>query len=244
VRTFRLRVGYDGTDFHGWQRQPGTRTAQGELERALSDALEESVITVGAGRTDAGVHARGQVATFRSGTPLPAKAVRALGARRLPADLELHEVAEAEDGFDARRSARWRRYRYRLIEQDDVLWRRFAWWPERPLRLEGLARAVEPLAGEHDFSAFRASGGSPGTPVCRVLHAGWTRWEGGWALDLTADHFLYHMVRNVVGTAIALMRSEDPAGEVTRILAGRDRGAAGATAPPHGLCLEEVGYAG
>lgn len=242
MRTFRLRVGYDGTAFHGWQRQPGQRTAQGELERALSDALEEPVTTVGAGRTDAGVHARGQVASFRSGTPLPARAVRALAARRLPSDLALHDAAEAAEGFDARRSALWRRYRYRLVERDDVLWRRFAWWPERPLVVEGLARAVEPLAGEHDFSAFRAVGSSPGTPVCRITQLAWTRWEGGWALDIAADHFLYHMVRNVVGTAIALMKHEDPAGEVRRILAGRDRAAAGATAPPHGLCLEEVGY--
>jgi tRNA pseudouridine38-40 synthase len=237
-----MTVAYDGTDFHGWQRQPDLRTAQGELERCLGETLGTPVTTVAAGRTDRGVHARGQVVSFRADTQLPARALVPLLSRRLPADLAARDAAETDEGFDARRSACARRYRYRLLEHDDLLWRRYAWHPMRPLEPEGFERAVSALVGEHDFATFEASGSSPTTTTCRLLAAGWLRWEAGWMLELTADHFLYHMVRNIVGTALALMREADPAAAMRSVLESRRRGAAGATAPPQGLCLEEVLY--
>ncbi|MFI5370041.1 MAG: tRNA pseudouridine(38-40) synthase TruA [Candidatus Eisenbacteria bacterium] len=237
-----MTVAYEGTEFHGWQRQPGLRTAQGELERALGETLGEPVITAAAGRTDAGVHARGQVVSFRSHTTLPARALVPLLGRRLPPDLVAITAAETDERFDARRSALARRYCYRLLDRDDVLWRRFAWHPGRPVDAEALEHAVKPLEGEHDFTAFEARGSSPSRAICRMMRAGWRRWEGGLALDLTADHFLYHMVRNIVGTALAVMRGADPAAAMRAVLAGRRRAAAGATAPPQGLCLEEVTY--
>lgn len=243
ARSFRLTVAYDGTDFHGWQRQPGQRTAQGELERALATALGLQELAVnGAGRTDAGVHARGQVASFRAGTALPARAVAAIAGRGLPADLRIVAAGEAGPEFHARHSARARRYAYRLLDHDDVLLGRFAWCPGAPLDGDALNRAAAPLVGRHDCAAFEAAGSSPANPECDITLARWERWEGGWRFDVRADHFLYHMVRNLVGTLLRAVARPDPAGHVAGVLASRDRARAGPTAPARGLCLEQVEY--
>lgn len=235
-------VAYDGTDFHGWQRQPGLRTAQGELESALSELLGETIVTVAAGRTDAGVHARGQVVSFRTGDRLPVTALVPVLRRSLPDDLRAVRAEACSDLFDARRSAQARRYSYRLLDGEDLLWRRYAWHPRVPVDGAALAAATGALVGEHDFSALRSTGSSPGNPWCRVLRAEWSRWESGWRLDIQADHFLYHMVRNVVGTALAVARTADPAAAMRAVIASLDRAAAGPTVPPQGLCLEEVSY--
>lgn len=243
ARTFRLTVAYDGTDFHGWQKQPGLRTVQGELERAAAVALAmEGVVVQGAGRTDAGVHARGQVASLTAATHLPARGVRAFMQRALPRDVYIVDASEAAPGFHARHSARGRRYTYRLLDARDVLHQRYAWTLPHPVDGEALARSAEPLVGEHDCSAFEAKGSTQVHPVCRVTLAQWTRWEAGWAFDVAADHFLYHMVRNLVGTSLRAQRQRDPAGHMAAVLASRQRSRAGATVPPHGLCLEAVTY--
>ena len=242
MAVFKLVVGYDGTAFHGWQVQPGARTVQGVLEDALRTVLGGEVKVNGAGRTDAGVHARGQVASFAADTRLPARALPPLLARALPGDVRVHSAAAVGEGFHARHSAVARRYSYQLLEADDVLWSRFAWRPPRAAPAAALERTALALEGEHDCSSFRATGSAPGSPVCTVLRAGWTRWEGGFRLDIVADHFLYHMVRTVVGTALAVAREPDPGTAMRRILEARYRGRAGVTAPPQGLCLEEVFY--
>jgi tRNA pseudouridine38-40 synthase len=243
VRTFRLTVAYDGTDFHGWQVQPGVRTVQGILEDALSKLpLSDATRVAGAGRTDAGVHARGQVASFAARTRLPARALAPRLNRELPADVRVLGAAEVEASFHARHSARARRYRYRLLRHDDLMWRRYAWCPPRPAPADALECAVRMLEGEHDCSSFQAAGGPPTRAVCRVLRAGWRVWDEGLDLDLIADHFLYHMVRNIVGTALAAARSGDPAAAMRRVLEARDRRAAGVTAPAQALSLEQVFY--
>ena len=237
-----LVLAYDGSGFDGWQRQPGRRTVQGVLEEHLSAVLEETIAVRGAGRTDAGCHARGQVASFTTGSALPAQAIAPVMNQRLPDDLRVRSAAEAESGFDARRSAIGRRYTYRLLKEEDLLFARIAWYPRRPLDPAGLARATAPLEGEHDCAAFQSAGGTPVASVCRIAHAAWRPWEGGLQLDITADHFLYHMVRSIVGTALALQGESDPGAAMRACLASRDRGRAGPTAPAHGLCLEEVLY--
>ncbi|MBI5711255.1 MAG: tRNA pseudouridine(38-40) synthase TruA [Candidatus Eisenbacteria bacterium] len=243
MRTFRLVVAYDGTDFHGWQRQPGQRTVQGVLERALGEVLGGVEVSVqGAGRTDAGVHARGQVASFAAATTLPAGALAPALNARLAGDVRVVAALEAAAEFDARRSAAARRYAYRLLERDDVLLQRIAWRPRLPYDRAGLGCAAAALEGGHDFTSLRATGSSETPPVCVVREARWRPWEGGLRLDVTADRFLYHMVRNIVGTALAVSRETDPAAAMAAILAARDRAAAGPTAPPHGLCLEQVLY--
>jgi tRNA pseudouridine38-40 synthase len=244
VRTIRLDVAYDGTEFHGWQAQTGLRTVQGVLEETLAQVLGEPVSVAGAGRTDAGTHARGQVASFTTEARLPTSALVPVLKRHLPADVMVREAAECEAGFDARHSAVARRYAYRLLDRPDVLWQRIAWWPRRSVRGEALAQAVSPLAGTHDCAAFQASGCSASRSECVVHRAAWRRWEGGWLLDIVSDHFLYRMVRNIVGTALHLMAMEDPAASMREVLAGRDRRRAGPTAPAQGLSLEQVYYPG
>ena len=245
ARAFRLTVAYDGTDFHGWQKQPGLRTVQGELERAAAIVLaQEGVAVHGAGRTDAGVHARGQVASLRAVTELPGKAIGPLMQRQLPRDVRIVESREADARFHARHSARGRRYAYRLLERDDVMLRRHAWYPRRAYVPERLGLATAPLVGEHDCSAFEASGSSEVSPMCRIALARWRAWEGGLLFEIVADHFLYHMVRNLVGTALQAARHADPAARMQAILESRDRGRGAGTAPPQGLCLEQVYFEG
>lgn len=242
MRTLRLDVAYDGTGFHGWQVQPELRTVQGVLEDALNEVLKERVRLTGAGRTDAGCHARGQVASFASSTRLPARSLAPMLRRHLPDDVLVLEARDVDSSFDARRSASARRYAYRLLDRRDVLLQRMAWHPRRVLDPGRLEAAVRPLEGEHDCAAFAASGSSTGTTCCRVIRASWRRWEAGLQLDLMADHFLYHMVRNVVGTVLMVMDRPDPAAAMDSILKSRARPRAGPTAPPQGLCLEQVFY--
>ncbi len=240
-----MTVAYDGTGFHGWQRQPGHRTVQRELEAALGRVLEDDTVTVaGAGRTDAGVHARGQVASFSHATTLPARAFPPLVNRELPRDVRVVAADERPEGFHARHSAIARRYEYRLLAHPDLLRERHAWAPGRLPPLAALQASAEPLTGTRDFSAFQAVGSSPADPVCHVLRARWSAWEGGAAFDVMADHFLYHMVRNLVGTALAVAGTPDPGAAMRAVLDSRDRSRGGVTAPPEGLSLEQVCYAG
>jgi tRNA pseudouridine38-40 synthase len=245
METYRLRLAYDGTEFHGWQRQPGCRTVQAVLEVALAALLDVEAVTVqGAGRTDAGVHARGQVASFRAETPIPGAALKHALGPRLPRDVRVLASAATAAEFDARRSALARRYSYRLLRAEDPLEERFALrprcWPD-PAALDAASRVLE---GRQDFTSFRSSGSSDSNPVCEVARARWAAWEGGLRFEIVADHFLYHMVRSVVGTLLEVCTEVDPAGRMRAVLGARERSAAGPTAPAHGLCLEEVMYAG
>jgi tRNA pseudouridine38-40 synthase len=242
VRTFKLVLAYDGSDFHGWQIQPGQRTVQGTVEDAIEAVLDTRVRVNAAGRTDAGCHARGQVASFRAESTLPAAALRPVLNARLPEDVRVSESTEVDEGFDARRSATARRYSYRLLDRDDVLLRRIAWYPGVSIELDRLARAMQPLEGDHDCAAFQATGSSKTVTRCCIHRAQWRRWDSGSMLDVVANHFLYHMVRNLVGTALAIADRSDPAAAMVAILASRDRRRAGPTAPPQGLCLEQVFY--
>ena len=238
-----MTVAYDGTAFRGWQVQPAQRTVQGALEDAMRVVLGEGDLRVtGAGRTDAGVHARGQVASFASATRLPARAVAAQTARRLPDDVRIEDLREVPSGFHARHSARARRYAYRLLHRDDVLWSRFAWRPALRWDAAGLDRATRVLEGTHDFRAFQSAGSSDGRPICRMYRARWSGWEAGLRLDILADHFLYHMVRNIVGTALRLSLAPDPARAMREVLESRSRARAGLNAPACGLCFEQAFY--
>lgn len=239
-----MTVEYDGTEFHGWQFQPGLRTVQGEVESALTTLLREETRIVGAGRTDAGCHARGQVASFRTASTMPLERVLRSLAGLLPADVAVREVVEAPADFDARRGAIERWYSYRLLTHPAPLWRRYAWYPGFASPREGLERAIEPLFGVHDFRGF--AGADParqGTDgVCRVSRLEWRAWSHGWELSIVANRFLYHMVRNIVGTAVKVARGTMPLERVREALVRADRRLAGPTAPPQGVCLERVVY--
>jgi len=254
----RLDLGYDGTEFAGWARQPGRRTVQGELETALRTVLRlaEPVELTVAGRTDAGVHARGQVAHLdvplcawasASGrsprAPGDALAYRLAGV--LPRDVRVHRAALAPAGFDARFSALSRRYAYRVCDAlggVDPLRRHEVLWHPHSLDVPAMNAACQSLLGEHDFAAYCRH--RPGaTTVRRLLWMGWERAEGGLAVaTVEADAFCHNMVRALVGALLPVGEGRRPVSWPAEVLAARRRDSAVNVVPPHGLTLEAVEY--
>jgi tRNA pseudouridine38-40 synthase len=240
----RLLLEYDGTPFLGWQLQPQGPTVQGALEAALLRMTGEGVRVKGSGRTDAGVHALGQVASFSTRSRLEPVAIqRALNAL-LPPAVAVLAAREAPPGFDAQFSATGKTYRYRMLarREPSPLERLRAWHLPAPLDLDRVREAAALLPGRRDFSAFRGSGCVASSPVrtlarCDVGAAG-----GLIVFELEADGFLRHMVRNIVGTLAEVGRGRFAPAEVAVMLASRDRRRAGVAAPPHGLYLERVAY--
>jgi tRNA pseudouridine38-40 synthase len=247
VRTFRAVLEYDGTDFSGWQAQPGRRTVQGVLEEALERITGARSPVVAAGRTDAGVHALGQVVSFRSGTGIPPRDLaRALNAL-LPPDAAVLSLAAAREEFHANRDARSKVYRYSLVAGGPrrPSLRRVAWWLPRPLDLDAMRAAAAPLVGRHDFRSFRTNPGEGAdrrSTVRTLRRIGIRRRAGRVDLEFEGDGFLHHMVRNLVGTLVQVGRGAWPPGRVAAALRARDRRAAGPSAPALGLALVSVSY--
>jgi len=234
---------YDGGGFRGWAKQPGLRTVQGELEAALATVLREKVELTVAGRTDTGVHARGQVASFEAGMEVPTDLARRLNGVG-PADIAVTAASVVADGFDARGSATSRTYRYRVLarpaaspfEQGRALW-----WPHR-LDHDALAPCTEALLGTHDFTAFTPTQTDHVHFHRNILKAAWT-FDGSIAsFQITADAFMRNMVRVLVGTMLEVASGRRTVANFQQLLQGAPRSAAGDTAPPHGLYLESVSY--
>ena len=243
ARTLRLLVAYDGTDYCGWQTQPEVPTVQGVLTRAAR-ALDAEARLTGASRTDAGVHALRQVVSLTTVSTLPADTVmRALNAT-IPLDVRVQEALEARPGFDARREAAGKRYAY-LIDAGSVpspLLRRYAWHVPQSLDLGAMREALAILRGRHDFSAFCAAAGRAASPICTVRAVRVWHRHGRLAIVLSADRFLHHMVRTIVGCTVTVAKGLHEPDWLAAVLRGRDRTRAAPTAPAHGLTLVRVLY--
>jgi tRNA pseudouridine38-40 synthase len=242
--TVRLDIEYDGSGFSGWARQPdGVRTVQGELEAALATVLPEPVELVVAGRTDAGVHARGQVASFSTRAEVPADLAQRLNGIG-PDDLAVVGATEVSGAFDARRDATSRSYLYRVLARtapDPFERGRALWWPHR-LDRDALAACAAALPGTHDFTAFTPTQTDHVRFDRDVLAAAWTWEEQIAAFRITADAFMRSMVRVLVGTMLEVANGRRTIGDFSRLMQGAPRVEAGETAPPHGLYLESVSY--
>mgnify|MGYP006268479473 CR=1 FL=1 len=249
---FRLTIAYDGTAFHGWQRQTtregkALRTVQGVVENALQLRLKQPVNLVGASRTDTGVHALGQTAHFDADCPIPIERLALAINSRLPEDVEIRR-AEVADGFDAIRDVVGKRYRYRVyVGEARPLFRRTQVWHVDPARRrldpDAMNDAAGRLVGTHDFNGFATAGHGRESTIrtitrCAVEPAG----EDELHVIVEGNGFLWNMVRIIVGTLVEVGRGHWPASRVADILTAADRQLAGPTAPPQGLCLAEIFY--
>ena len=242
MAALRITLEYDGTAFHGWQVQPTHRSVQGELEAALGRISRGPVRVAGAGRTDAGCHAVGQVASVTLSTRLEPPRIRAALNAILPEDVRVVEVVEAPPGFHARFDAMRRAYRYLIVAPPSAIHRRRAWIREVKAGVEALNGAAAPLLGRHDFTTFSKQGGDETAPVCRVTRAVWRGRRGSFRFDIESDRFLYTMVRRIVATVVVAAESGGGAKAVRAALEARSRRAAAPPAPPHGLYLMRVRY--
>ncbi len=241
---YRLTIAYRGAGYAGWQRQPDALAVQEVVEAALAGLLEERVRVVAASRTDAGVHARGQVAHFELDREFPEAALVHGTNRRLPDDVRVMAAARAPEDFHARKSARAKEYRYHLVQARvlsplDAL---FAVPVVAEIELDRLRRCAEMLLGEHDFTAFALAGGSHRQPVRRILAAEWIQSGARLTFRIVGSGFLRGMVRSLVGTLLEVGRGRRSEESFAALLEGRPRGEAGPTAPARGLVLEQVEY--
>jgi tRNA pseudouridine38-40 synthase len=242
--TYKITLAYDGTDYVGWQRQAAGTSIQGLLEDALREFGDGDVAVAGAGRTDAGVHALAQVATFALVRAVPADVmVRALNAK-LPEAVRITSAVEVPASFHARFDACAKTYRYRIWNGDVMppFERCYAWHVPGALNVAAMQRAAALLRGEHDFAAFQSAGSDVATTV-RTLSSSALAADGALLVyEATADGFLRHMVRAIVGSLVEIGRGRKAPDWLTRVLASRDRSAAGRTAPACGLFLVAVEY--
>lgn len=242
MRNVRLLLEYDGTDYVGWQRQDRGRSIQGELERVLEQLTGEHVNVIGAGRTDAGVHARGQAANFRTSSDMAVGEMRGGLNGLLPEDIVILGIEEVPPEFHARFNARARRYSYRISTVPAALIRRYSWYVKYRLDLDLMNEAAGAILGRHEFTSFCNTASEAPHHWCAVTESSWHAGPGSLIYSVAADRFLHGMVRSLVGTMVDIGRGYTRVEDFMAILAKKDRTAAGMAVPARGLVLEEVVY--
>ncbi|MEX1138759.1 MAG: tRNA pseudouridine(38-40) synthase TruA [Bacteroidota bacterium] len=242
MQTVKMAVEYDGTDFSGWQFQKNGRSVQAEIERALSKLLQEEVRVTGAGRTDAGVHARGQVCHFETKSVMDAKSILRGSSALLPQDIVVRSVEFTKQEFHSRFSAKARMYRYYISLAPTAVMRRYRWYVSYALDVSAMQRCASTICGEHDFQSFCKEQAEVKHYRCIVAKAEWKVSGPDLIFEITANRFLHGMVRALVGTMVEVGRGYRSEADFTAICAARNRSEAGMAAPPEGLFLEEVFY--
>ncbi len=242
TRTYKLTIEYDGTNFVGWQRQPNGRTVQAEIERALQTITREETGIVGAGRTDSGVHARGQVASFTTNSLMtPNEMKRALNGN-IPDDIVIREAEFAADDFSARYSAVSREYRYFINTVPTAVARNFSWYCAYQMDIEKMNRIASSIIGIHDFQSFCKSDSDVEHYRCEIFESDWIKDGNQLIYHVRANRFLQGMVRALVGTMVNIGRGYTSETEFSAIVEARNRTKAGQAAPAKGLFLERVTY--
>jgi tRNA pseudouridine38-40 synthase len=248
MRNLKLVLSYDGTEFSGWQVQPGAATIQGALALAIGRVTGENILPQGSGRTDAGVHALGQVASFGTQSPIPAENLVIALNDILPGAIRVLEASEVPGEFHARKSARAKTYRYRMYRGAicSPFIARYVWHYPYPLDEDQMQEVAGMIVGEQDFTSFAAVDPERGreemSNVRQIFSSSWERQSDEFVYTVRGNGFLHHMVRNLVGTFVLAGKGALRASDLTRILEARLRSAAGATAPASGLCLVNVEY--
>jgi len=242
LRNIKLEIEYDGTDFYGWQIQPKLRTVQGEIQDKLQTILGHKINLIGAGRTDVGVHALGQIANFKTTSELDKNPIINGLNGLLPDDIVVKKIEEVDLNFNSRYSAKSRLYKYRIYLGRTAILRKYVWEVSYSLNLENIFEATKKIEGEHDFSSFCVAESTKDNNVCDVFTANWERADPKLVFKIEADRFLHAMVRNLVGTLVEVGRGYFSVSDFVNIMEAKDRKKAGPTAPASGLYLVEVKY--
>jgi len=245
LKNFKLTIEYDGSAYHGWQRQKSEQTIQGEIEKAIMTMTGEQVNLTGSGRTDAGVHAFGQAANFHCSTELTSEAFQAGLNSLLKDDIVIKESVPVDDTFHARYDAKSKTYNYHILNRriPSAIFRRYAWYIRKKLDLDSMQTATGHLIGTHDFKAFEGSGSPRSHTTRSIIEASLSKGDENLIVfKIKADGFLRFMVRNIIGTLVDVGLNKITPGDFMVILLSKDRTLASATAPPHGLFLMGVDY--
>lgn len=245
MRTIKLVVAYDGSSYHGFQKQKEHMTVQSVLEEMLEKLCGERVVTAGSGRTDAGVHALAQTVTFTTNGRIPCANMVRAAASLLPRDIVLLSAEEMPEGFHARFSAQWKTYQYKVLVNPHAnpFMVRYAWQLRTPLDIENMNKAAALLLGTHDFSAFRSSGSVKSSPVKTIYAAKWEQQGEELLFHISGDGFLYHMVRNLVWSLVQVGARKRSVEDFAAELSAQRCEFLNEPAPAEGLYLQEVGYA-
>jgi tRNA pseudouridine38-40 synthase len=242
MRNIKLVLEYDGTDFVGWQSQTNGRNVQDEITNVLDQILQEPITLIGAGRTDSGVHARGQVANFRTNSTLGIGSILSALNGTLPEDVYIHSAEEVDEKFHARFDAKQRMYKYYIALKQTAIGRHYQWYVKYDLHIDVMNQVASEIIGEYDFESFTKADALVPHHRCSVMKSGWTATPSMLIYEVRANRFLHGMVRALVGTMVDIGRGYIPASQFKDIMAAKDRRKAGMAVPASGLFLEEVSY--